>query len=592
MKRGKKGLIVGGSTIAIILVTILILAVLPPGNLSLMDDYRDRDSDGLTDAEELVLGTNPERSDTDGDGLQDNEEGCPNGDSDWTASAATDYDSDGCRDNGEDSDDDNDGILDGDDDCRKGRRFTSVSATDWDGDGCRDWDEDDDDDNDGWSDQDELDCNSNPNSANTMPEDLDGDMICDLMDPDDDGDGANDDMDAFPRDWTEWSDFDEDGTGDNADTDDDNDGTLDIYDANDYADVGIKLSFDSFRVITQMDYFDDYAEVYICMYVEGQIIGCGPDETGYYWSMQTSYVYDLDTELFVDLPEENSTHLIQLCAWDQDYSENDRIDISPLSSNNCYGFYFGATDTGTVYEEIASGTGDSTGYDGELGFSYQFVDLRTQRFNEFNWDYNGQDFEITLNLDYDTYSYFKKLDHYAGGVYHPESYGVYATPSEQYVINIANQLKDLAFTHGIYSELGIAEFVYAFVGDIQYVLDTEGSNVSDYPKYPIEMLWESSGDCEDAAILYISLIEALGYDAMIATGFVKTHSDGEWLGHAWALLHLTEPPPGWEKGWYGTGNKDDMVFYFVEATGYNDGSSFIGRDAWFDYQDVSLYDVE
>ena len=74
VKRRKKGLIVGGSTIAIILVTILILAVLPPGNLSLMDDYRDRDSDGLTDAEELVLGTNPERSDTDGDGLSDGNE--------------------------------------------------------------------------------------------------------------------------------------------------------------------------------------------------------------------------------------------------------------------------------------------------------------------------------------------------------------------------------------------------------------------------------------------------------------------------------------------------------------------------------------
>ena len=37
--------------------------------------------------------------------------------------------------------------------------------------------------------------------------------------------------DVFPFDSTESSDFDTDGTGDNADTDDDNDGVLDVDDA-------------------------------------------------------------------------------------------------------------------------------------------------------------------------------------------------------------------------------------------------------------------------------------------------------------------------------------------------------------------------
>ena len=45
---------------------------------------------------------------------------------------------------------------------------------------------------------------------------------------DSDGDGVNDDEDAFPNDPTEWSDNDGDGIGDNADLDDDNDGQLDV----------------------------------------------------------------------------------------------------------------------------------------------------------------------------------------------------------------------------------------------------------------------------------------------------------------------------------------------------------------------------
>ena len=35
------------------------------------------------------------------------------------------------------------------------------------------------------------------------------------------------------------------------------------------------------------------------------------------------------------------------------------------------------------------------------------------------------------------------------------------------------------------------------------------------------MLWEASGDCEDSAILYVSLAEAMGLDAVFARGLVN-----------------------------------------------------------------------
>ncbi len=58
-------------------------------------------------------------------------------------------------------------------------------------------------------------------------EDLDGDELGDLCDDDKDGDGFNNDQDAFPRDAGEYIDTDIDGIGNNADRDDDNDGQLD-----------------------------------------------------------------------------------------------------------------------------------------------------------------------------------------------------------------------------------------------------------------------------------------------------------------------------------------------------------------------------
>ena len=61
----------------------------------------------------------------------------------------------------------------------------------------------------------------------STPDDMDDDGMCDDQDPDDDGDGFGDDVDAFPNNSAEWSDVDSDGTGDNADTDDDDDGWSD-----------------------------------------------------------------------------------------------------------------------------------------------------------------------------------------------------------------------------------------------------------------------------------------------------------------------------------------------------------------------------
>ena len=94
--------------------------------------------------------------------------------------------------------------------------------------------EDDDDDNDGHTDEYEVQCNSDPLLAASMPLDNDQDDVCDDLDPDDDNDGVNDTVDLWPLDYTEWADHDGDGQGDNRDMDDDNDGWWDSCDLNDW----------------------------------------------------------------------------------------------------------------------------------------------------------------------------------------------------------------------------------------------------------------------------------------------------------------------------------------------------------------------
>ena len=154
--------------------------------------------------------------DTDGDGLLDRDDNCPNHANPGQEDMDADNIGDRC-----DADLDGDGIDNSADNCEL---VANVSQADADGDGngdaCDDLADRDRD-----TIRDLLDnC---PTIANQGQENTDGDSLGNACDPDDDGDGVNDESDAFPLDPTESHDTDQDGIGNNADADDDNDGILD-----------------------------------------------------------------------------------------------------------------------------------------------------------------------------------------------------------------------------------------------------------------------------------------------------------------------------------------------------------------------------
>ncbi len=91
----------------------------------------DDDNDGLSDTEEVRLGTNPKQVDSDGDGYGDSNDAFPLDKNEWL-----DTDRDGVGDNA-DTDDDNDGLSDSD----EARLGTNPKKADTDGDGYNDKDD-------------------------------------------------------------------------------------------------------------------------------------------------------------------------------------------------------------------------------------------------------------------------------------------------------------------------------------------------------------------------------------------------------------------------------------------------------------------
>ena len=210
-------------------------------------------------------------ADSDGDGVADNNDNFPG---DANRASGNDLDGDGLDDEFDSNDDDgplgdldNDGVLNKDD-VNDNNPNIGTTTSDADGDGISDdLDPNDNDgpqgalgdpDGDGVPNNQDLDDN-NPNIGATTS-DADGDGISDDLDSNDndgplgdlDGDGVNNQNDAFPSDATEQTDSDADGIGDNADTDHDNDGVSNVADADHPSNAG-KLDTDGDGIIDDYD---------------------------------------------------------------------------------------------------------------------------------------------------------------------------------------------------------------------------------------------------------------------------------------------------------------------------------------------------
>jgi hypothetical protein len=166
-------------------------------------EFSDDDEDGLANIQETNLyGTDPNNPDSDGDGVNDGEEVAEGSDPNDPNSvpAPTDSDGDGIPDDADSCPNDADNDADSDGICGDIDTCPLDAANDADGDGvCGDvdvcpLDAANDDDGDGI-------CGSVDNcplDANTDQADADIDGYGDVCDPDDDNDGVNDESDACP----------------------------------------------------------------------------------------------------------------------------------------------------------------------------------------------------------------------------------------------------------------------------------------------------------------------------------------------------------------------------------------------------------
>lgn len=177
---------------------------------------------------------------------------------------------------------------------------------------------------------------------------------------------------------------------------------------------------------------------------------------------------------------------------------------------------------------------------------------------EYTW--NAKSFMGTstmwINIDANMYRYYRSLNRYAL----PEEYYHYVADqnNEAVIAQVVQNMREIANSMSL-DDSAVAREIAAFVQQvITYELDSDTTGCEDYPRYPIETLYERQGDCEDTTILMAALLREWGYEVMflliprhaaLAIRTTDDYSAGpyyEYNGHRY--LYIESTAEGWNIG--------------------------------------------
>lgn len=160
----------------------------------------------------------------------------------------------------------------------------------------------------------------------------------------------------------------------------------------------------------------------------------------------------------------------------------------------------------------------------------------------YNWTHGGRQYQLSMELSAEDYYLARQTDR---GTTTLSSYAGYIQPTDPAVQALARSLLTMGGDPAL--------LALSFVRSLEYQMDMAYTGVEEYPKYPIETLMDSGGDCEDFAILYVSVMQALGRPAVLLAmldtpigGHMAAGISGPYTGAAVSY--------------------DGMIYYYAETT--------------------------
>ncbi len=174
------------------------------------------------------------------------------------------------------------------------------------------------------------------------------------------------------------------------------------------------------------------------------------------------------------------------------------------------------------------------------------------------WRFSGETYRLQTDIPTDLYLEYERdsIRRYAMNINDAvELSKRYVTSDEPIVTNISSVLGQQADELDLDDEQRV-NFVLSFVQAIPYVEDEKSVDLDEYWRFPVETLYDDQGDCEDKSFLFASLMEAMGFDAVIlifeshaAVGVVCSGVHGSYYNYdGYKYYYCETTAEGWTAG--------------------------------------------
>jgi hypothetical protein len=132
---------------------------------------------------------------------------------------------------------------------------------------------------------------------------------------------------------------------------------------------------------------------------------------------------------------------------------------------------------------------------------------------DFSWNYGGETWTWNLTIPMALCQAYVAVPDSVRSHIQLSGFGYFTTTEDPYLQSLAVKINDTAAQQG-YSSIQEANFALAFVQSIPYATDLNSTGYADYPRFPVETLYDNVGDCKTHSILFATLTLLLGFDAV------------------------------------------------------------------------------
>ncbi len=170
----------------------------------------------------------------------------------------------------------------------------------------------------------------------------------------------------------------------------------------------------------------------------------------------------------------------------------------------------------------------------------------------YTWEYpyGWVSWDWSLNIPVKAVNIYRNIDRRY--IY---DYSFYVTHAEddEYMNSLAKVFKETSKREGM-SDWEMIELAIAFVQGLDYVPDDIGTGYDEYPKFPLETLYDQGGDCEDSSILLASILRELGYGTVLVMTEdhmgvgIKASEQANFTYMGMDFYYIETTSPGWGIG--------------------------------------------